>query len=98
MIRRPPESTRTDTLLPYTPSFRSSAFGGVHAVINPAGILRDSMFHKMKVEDGKAVIDVHLHGAFNVCRATIELFREQQDGAYALFTSTSGVIGNIGQA
>src|SRR3546814_20717289 len=56
------------------------------------------MFHKMKVEDWKAVIDVHLHGAFNVCRATIELFREQQDGAYALFTSTSGVIGNIGQA
>src|SRR3546814_16802053 len=52
----------------------------------------------MKVEDWKAVIDVHLHGAFNVCRATIELFREQQDGAYALFTSTSGVIGNIGQA
>src|SRR3546814_3433736 len=75
-----------------------SAFGGLHAVINPAGILRDSMFHKMKVEDWKAVIDVHLHGASNVCRATIELFREQQDGAYALFTSTSGVIGNIGQA
>src|SRR3546814_6062063 len=56
------------------------------------------MFHKMKVEDLKAVIDVHLHGAFNVGRATIELFREQQDGAYALVTSTSGVSGNIGQA
>ncbi len=74
------------------------AFGGLHAVINPAGILRDSMFHKMAPADWKAVIDVHLHGAFNVCRATIELFREKQDGAYALFTSTSGLIGNIGQA
>lgn len=73
-------------------------FGGVHAVINPAGILRDGMFHKMPPEDWKAVIDVHLHGAFNVTRATIELFREQQDGAYVLFTSTSGLIGNIGQA
>ena len=73
-------------------------FGGLHAVINPAGILRDGMFHKMTPADWKAVIDVHLHGAFNVCRATIELFREQQDGAYVLFTSTSGLIGNIGQA
>ncbi len=73
-------------------------FGGLHAVINPAGILRDGMFHKMSWEDWKAVIDVHLHGSFNVTRATVELFREQQDGAYVLFTSTSGLIGNIGQA
>ncbi|MGD9981288.1 MAG: SDR family NAD(P)-dependent oxidoreductase [Hyphomonadaceae bacterium] len=73
-------------------------FGGLHAVINPAGILRDGMFHKMAPEDWKAVIDVHLHGAFNVTRASIEHFREQQDGAYVLFTSTSGLIGNIGQA
>jgi NAD(P)-dependent dehydrogenase (short-subunit alcohol dehydrogenase family) len=73
-------------------------FGGLHAVINPAGILRDGMFHKMAIEDWKSVIDVHLHGAFNVTRATIELFREQQMGSYVLFTSTSGLIGNIGQA
>src|SRR5262245_40011376 len=73
-------------------------FGGLNAIINPAGILRDGMFHKMAPEDWKAVIDVHLHGAFNVCRASIEYFREQQDGSYVLFTSTSGLIGNIGQA
>jgi len=73
-------------------------FGAIHAIINPAGILRDGMFHKMSVEDWKAVIDVHLHGAFNVTRASIEHFREQQDGSYVLFTSTSGLIGNIGQA
>ena len=73
-------------------------FGALHAIINPAGILRDGMFHKMPVEDWRAVIDVHLHGAFNVTRASIEHFREQQDGAYVLFTSTSGLIGNIGQA
>ena len=41
-------------------------FGGLHGIINPAGILRDGMFHKMSVEDWRAVIDVHLHGAFNV--------------------------------
>ena len=72
--------------------------GGLNAIINPAGILRDGMFHKMAPEDWKAVIDVHLHGAFNVTRASIEYFREKQDGAYVLFTSTTGLIGNIGQA
>ena len=74
------------------------SFGGLHAVINPAGILRDGMFHKMSEADWDSVIAVHMRGSFNVCRATIELFREQQDGAYVLFTSTSGLLGNIGQA
>ncbi|HLK24172.1 MAG TPA: SDR family NAD(P)-dependent oxidoreductase [Caulobacteraceae bacterium] len=73
-------------------------FGGLHAIINPAGILRDGMFHKMPDEDWDIVIDVHLRGSYNVCRASIEHFRNQNDGAYVLFTSTSGLIGNIGQA
>ncbi|WP_321490825.1 SDR family NAD(P)-dependent oxidoreductase [uncultured Hyphomonas sp.] len=73
-------------------------FGGLDAIINPAGILRDTMFHKMSEDDWDAVIDVHLRGSFNVTRAAIELFREQERGAFVLFTSTSGLIGNIGQA
>ncbi|HEY0437376.1 MAG TPA: SDR family NAD(P)-dependent oxidoreductase, partial [Phenylobacterium sp.] len=73
-------------------------FGGLHAVINPAGILRDVMFHKMTEADWDAVIAVHMRGSFNVARATIELFREQNDGAYMFYTSTSGLFGNIGQA
>jgi NAD(P)-dependent dehydrogenase (short-subunit alcohol dehydrogenase family) len=73
-------------------------FGGLHAIVNPAGILRDGMFHKMTEEDWDKVISVHLRGSFNVTRASIELFREQKNGAYVLFTSTSGLIGNIGQA
>jgi NAD(P)-dependent dehydrogenase (short-subunit alcohol dehydrogenase family) len=72
-------------------------FGGLHGVINPAGILRDAMFHKMTEENWDAVINVHLRGTFNVCRATIEHFRNQEEGAYVLYTSTSGIIGNIGQ-
>jgi NAD(P)-dependent dehydrogenase (short-subunit alcohol dehydrogenase family) len=72
-------------------------FGGLHAVINPAGILRDGMFHKMPDEDWDVVVDVHLRGSYNVCRATIEHFRNQNEGSYVLFTSTSGLIGNIGQ-
>jgi NAD(P)-dependent dehydrogenase (short-subunit alcohol dehydrogenase family) len=73
-------------------------FKGLHAVINPAGILRDVMFHKMSEAEWDMVIDVHMRGSFNVCRATIEHFRDQNDGAYVLFTSTSGLLGNIGQA
>jgi len=73
-------------------------FGALHGVINTAGILRDGMFHKMAEADWDKVIDVHLRGTFNVCRATIEHFRAQGDGAYVLYTSTSGIIGNIGQA
>ena len=73
------------------------SFGGLHAVINPAGILRDRMFHKMSEADWDDVVAVHMRGTFNVCRATIEHFRNQGDGAYMLFTSTSGLLGNIGQ-
>jgi NAD(P)-dependent dehydrogenase (short-subunit alcohol dehydrogenase family) len=73
-------------------------FKGLHAVISPAGILRDTMFHKMTDHDWDAVIDVHLHGSFNICRAAINHFREQNEGSFVLFTSTSGLIGNIGQA
>jgi NAD(P)-dependent dehydrogenase (short-subunit alcohol dehydrogenase family) len=73
-------------------------FGALHGIINPAGILRDRMFHKMDDADWDAVIEVHLRGAYNVSRASIELFRAQEDGVYVHFTSTSGLIGNIGQA
>ena len=73
-------------------------FKGLHAVINPAGILRDTMFHKMTDDDWDMVVNVHLNGAYNVTRATINHFREQGEGSYVLFTSTSGLIGNIGQA
>lgn len=73
-------------------------FGALHAVINPAGILRDKMFHKMDDTDWSAVIDVHLNGSYNVARAAINHFRDQEDGAFVFFGSTSGLIGNLGQA
>jgi NAD(P)-dependent dehydrogenase (short-subunit alcohol dehydrogenase family) len=74
------------------------SFKGLNAVINPAGILRDKMFHKMDDSDWDAVIDVHLNGHYNLARAAINHFRDQEDGAFVMFTSTSGLIGNIGQA
>lgn len=73
-------------------------FGGLHSIISPAGILRDKMFHKMSDDDWNAVINVHLNGSYNITRAAINHFREQEEGSFVLFTSTSGLIGNIGQA
>ena len=74
------------------------AFGGINAVVNIAGILQDSYFHKMAPEQWKAVIDVHLNGTYNVSRAAMEHFRAQESGSYVHFTSTSGLVGNAGQA
>jgi NAD(P)-dependent dehydrogenase (short-subunit alcohol dehydrogenase family) len=74
------------------------AFGGLHIVFNAAGILRDKMFHNMFPEDWQAVIDVHLTGHFNVNRAAINLFREQNYGRLIMVSSTSGLLGNVGQA
>jgi len=76
----------------------TDAFGRVDIVVNNAGILRDAIFHKMTPEDWRAVIDVHLNGSFYVSRAAAEHFRGQQSGAYVHITSTSGLIGNLGQA
>ena len=73
-------------------------FGGLHIVFNAAGILRDKMFHNMFPEDWQAVIDVHLTGHFNVNRAAINLFREQNYGRMIMVSSTSGLLGNVGQA
>lgn len=73
-------------------------FGGLHAVSNPAGILRDRMAHNMTEEEWDAIMTVHLRGHFNVVRATIGHFRTQQDGVYVMWSSTSGLIGNVGQS
>jgi NAD(P)-dependent dehydrogenase (short-subunit alcohol dehydrogenase family) len=74
------------------------AFGRLDIVVNNAGILRDVIFHKMTPEDWHAVIGVHLNGSFFVSRAAAPIFREQGSGAFVHMTSTSGLIGNFGQA
>lgn len=73
-------------------------FGRIDAVVNCAGILRDAIWNKMSHADWHAVIDVHLHGSFNVSKAATPIFREQQSGSFIHFTSGAGLIGNIGQA
>ncbi|MGE8659463.1 MAG: SDR family NAD(P)-dependent oxidoreductase [Achromobacter sp.] len=74
------------------------AFGRIDAVVNNAGNLRDRVFHKMSEAEWRQVIDVHLHGSFFMSRAAAPYFREQESGALVHMTSTSGLIGNFGQA
>ena len=73
-------------------------YGKIDIVINNAGILRDTIFHKMDPSDWEDVINVHLNGGFYVSRAAAPYFREQSSGAFVHMTSTSGLIGNFGQA
>ena len=73
-------------------------FGRIDIVVNNAGNLRDRVFHKMSDEEWSQVIDVHLNGSFFVSRAAANYFREQESGAFVHMTSTSGLIGNLGQA
>ena len=74
------------------------AFGRVDILVNNAGILRDRIFHRMSWSDWSDVINVHLNGSFIMSRACATPFREQNSGAYVQMTSTSGLVGNFGQA
>jgi len=74
------------------------SFGRLDIVINNAGILRDVMFHRMSEQEFDDVIAVHLKGSFNTSRAAAPLFKAQNSGAFVHMTSTSGLIGNFGQA
>src|SRR5206468_7896888 len=72
-------------------------FGRIDAVVNNAGILRDRFFFNISVDEWRAVIDVHLNGSFYVARAAAPHFKSQESGSYVHMTSTSGLIGNLGQ-
>ena len=73
-------------------------FGRLDCVINNAGILRDRMIYNMSHEEWDSVIKVHLYGCFNMSRAAAPLFKEQKSGSFVHYTSTSGLMGNVGQA
>jgi len=73
------------------------AWGGVHIVINNAGILRDKTFAKMEVADFEIVVRVHLFGAMNVTKAAWNIMREQNYGRVLMVTSGTGIGGNFGQ-
>lgn len=73
-------------------------WGGVHILINNAGVLRDKTFAKMTIDDFRFVLDVHLMGSAICTKAVWETMREQAYGRIVMTTSSSGLYGNFGQA
>jgi NAD(P)-dependent dehydrogenase (short-subunit alcohol dehydrogenase family) len=74
------------------------AWGGVHILINNAGILRDKSFAKMEMADFELVVKVHLIGSANCTKAVWETMREQNYGRILMTTSSTGLGGNFGQS
>ncbi|HEY7811325.1 MAG TPA: SDR family NAD(P)-dependent oxidoreductase [Allosphingosinicella sp.] len=74
------------------------AWGGVHILINNAGILRDKSFAKMSIDDFRAVVDVHLTGSAICTKAVWDEMREQAYGRILMTASSTGLYGNFGQA
>jgi NAD(P)-dependent dehydrogenase (short-subunit alcohol dehydrogenase family) len=74
------------------------AWGGVHILINNAGILRDKSFAKMEPADFELVVRVHLLGSAFATKACWETMREQNYGRILMTTSSSGLGGNFGQS
>ncbi|MGN6819349.1 MAG: SDR family NAD(P)-dependent oxidoreductase [Sphingomonas sp.] len=74
------------------------AWGGVHILINNAGVLRDKSFANMEPADFKFVVDVHLNGSANVTKAVWATMREQAYGRILMTASSTGLFGNFGQA
>lgn len=72
-------------------------WGRVDILVCNAGILRDKTFAKMELDDFKAVLDVHLMGSVNCCKAVWEIMRQQNYGRIVLTSSSSGLFGNFGQ-
>ena len=72
-------------------------WGRVDILVNNAGILRDKSFAKMDMADFRLVVDVHLMGAANCCKAVWPLMMEQKYGRIVMTTSSTGLYGNFGQ-
>jgi NAD(P)-dependent dehydrogenase (short-subunit alcohol dehydrogenase family) len=73
-------------------------WGSVDIMCANAGILRDKSFGKMEPDDFRKVLDVHLVGTFNCCKAVWNGMRDRNYGRIVLTTSSSGLFGNFGQA
>ena len=73
-------------------------WGGVHVLINNAGVLRDKTFAKMDPADFEFVVKVHLTGSAFATKACWETFREQAYGRVLMTASSTGLFGNFGQA
>ena len=74
------------------------AHGGLHILVNNAGITRDMLAMRLKDEDWDAVIDTNLKAVFRASRAVMRPMMKQRYGRIVNITSVVGAAGNPGQA
>lgn len=74
------------------------SYGKIDILVNNAGILRDKMIFNMTPEEWDVVIKVHLYGLFHCTKPAAILMRQQKGGRIISMSSTSGLLGNAGQA
>ena len=73
-------------------------FGGIHILVNNAGITKDKLVPMMKAADFDAVVDTNLKGVFYMIKGVYPLFLKQKSGKIINISSVSGLMGNPGQA
>ena len=73
------------------------AHGGLHVLVNNAGITRDQLAMRMKDEDWDAVLDTNLKAVFRMSRAVLRTMMKQRHGRIVNITSVVGASGNAGQ-
>ncbi|MBP3306217.1 MAG: 3-oxoacyl-[acyl-carrier-protein] reductase [Anaerotignum sp.] len=73
-------------------------FGGIHILVNNAGITKDKLVPMMKAADFDAVVDTNLKGTFYMIKGAYPLFLKQKGGKIINISSVSGLMGNPGQA
>jgi len=75
-----------------------TSLGGLHIVVNNAGITRDGLVVRMSDDDWSAVIQTNLTGAFSIARASARHLMKQREGSIVNVASVVGLVGNAGQA
>jgi multifunctional beta-oxidation protein len=73
-------------------------FGGVHALVANAGVLRDKSFTAMTAQEWDIVMAVHLRGTYKCAKAVWPIFQKQKYGRIVTTCSQVGIYGNFGQA
>jgi 3-oxoacyl-[acyl-carrier protein] reductase len=73
-------------------------FGGLHILVNNAGIIRDTLLMRMSIDDWDRVLDINLRGAFLCTKASLKPMLRQRWGRIINIASVAGLMGNVGQA
>ena len=76
----------------------ATGLGGLHILVNNAGITRDGLMVRMSDEDWTDVLNTNLNSVFRLCRSATEIMMRQREGSIINVTSVSGIRGNAGQS